>query len=325
MDKQQDTDLLKARSYRRVLTVGFRTFTEHFRAFFKASWQMALLYSITCGALGTLTAIRIPELTTAIMQQVTAYQGVYIEPLLQYSSSILVLLLLLLLSVTTLSLGSATILAKLKEHKDTGCISTPPSWLTASPRLMGRTLKGVFATLMVALLPFLLVLALIVVIVKTQPDMLHGRLITALTTAFIMCIVTAALALPLMHVLMKYIMEPPCSFWKTLRKHYSSGMRHWGMLFLVFFVSTLTVQLVQLVVMLPAHILNIASQTAYLGLLKGDPLGMPSYINTLTFVTFTLCCFIAFYVSQVMLVHNYYAYGAIEAKEQERKELEINI
>ena len=153
---------------------------------------------------------------------------------------------------------------------------------------MGRTLKGVFATLLVALLPFLLVLALIVVIVKTQPDMLHGRLITALTTAFIMCVVTAALALPLMHVLMKYIMEPPCSFWKTLRKHYSSGMRHWGMLFLVFFVSTLTVQLVQLVVMLPAHILNIASQTAYLGLLKGDPLGMPSYINTLTFVTFTL-------------------------------------
>lgn len=325
MDKQQDTDLLKARSYRRVLTVGFRTFTEHFRAFFKASWQMALLYAITCGALGTLTAIRIPELTTAIMQQVTAYQGVYIEPLLQYSSSILVLLLLLLLSVTTLSLGSATILAKLKEHKDTGCISTPPSWQTASPRLMGRTLKGVFATLLVALLPFLLVLALIVVIVKTQPDMLHGRLITALTTAFIMFVVTAALALPLMHVLMKYIMEPPCSFWKTLRKHYSSGMRHWGMLFLVFFVSTLTVQLVQLVVMLPAHILNIASQTAYLGLLKGDPLGMPSYINTLTFVTFTLCCFIAFYVSQVMLVHNYYAYGAIEAKEQERKELEINI
>jgi hypothetical protein len=46
----------------------------------------------------------------------------------------------------------------------------------------------------------------------------------------------------------------------------------------------------------------------------GDPLGMPEHITLLTYVTFTLCCFIQFYVSQVMLVHNYYAYGAIEEK-----------
>jgi hypothetical protein len=45
---------------------------------------------------------------------------------------------------------------------------------------------------------------------------------------------------------------------------------------------------------------------------------MPSFITPLTFVSFTLCCFIDFYVSQVALVHNYYVYGSIEAQEQEK-------
>ena len=61
---------------------------------------------------------------------------------------------------------------------------------------------------------------------------------------------------------------------------------------------------------------------AHQGLLFGDPLGMPSYITTLTFITVTLCCFIQFYVSQVLLVHNYYIYGSIEAREQERNNIE---
>ena len=63
MEKQDDLTLMKPRSYRRVLMAGFRLYTSHFRRLFKASWQMALLYSLACGALGTLTAIKIPELS----------------------------------------------------------------------------------------------------------------------------------------------------------------------------------------------------------------------------------------------------------------------
>ena len=133
----------------------------------------------------------------------------------------------------------------------------------------------------------------------------------------ILCIFT----LPLMYVLMKYIMEAPCKYWKTLSENYGCGMRHWGSLFLVFFLSSLFVQLIGLVVMLPSHILNYANQQAHQGLLIGDPLGMPSYMATLTFATFTLCSFIEFYVSQVTLVHNYYIYGSIETKEYEKNTL----
>lgn len=318
MEKQQDTTLLKARSYRRVLSVGFRFYSEHFRAFFKASWQMALLYALACGALGTLTSVKIPELSMVLLQQMADYQGVYIEPLLHYSYSIATLLLLLLLALATLALGSATILAKLKEHKDSATITMPAHWLTASPRMMGRTLKGFFATLLVALMPYLLTLLLLALATQTDPEKLHTRLVTALAVLLVVTIVIAALALPLMHVLMKYLMEPPSNYWATLRRHYATALRHWGLMFLVFFVSTLVTQLLQMVILMPAQILNMASQTAHMGLLKGDPLGLPPYIMLLTFVTYTLCCFVAFYVSQVTMVHNYYLYGAIESREQER-------
>lgn len=320
MEKGQDTTLMKARSYRRVLRAGFQLYNNHFRAFFKASWQMALVYALVSAALGTLSSIKIPELSLVIIQQIVDYQGVFIEPLMQYGITLLELILLILLAIAALALGSANILAKLKEHKENGTITMPAHWLTASPQLMGRTLKGVFATLLVVALPYLLVLALLVFLAQTQPEVLHGRLITAIVTASIATIVITAFALPLMHVLMKYIMESPAGYWHTLSKHYGRGLHHWGMLFLVFFVSTLVVQISTLVVMMPAHILNMANQTAHMGLLKGDPLGMPSYITTLTFITFALCCFIQFYVSHITLLHNYFAYGSIEAKEQEKQE-----
>jgi hypothetical protein len=41
-------------------------------------------------------------------------------------------------------------------------------------------------------------------------------------------------------------------------------------------------------------------------------------MKALTFATFTLCSFIQFYVCQVTLMHNYYIYGSIDTKEEER-------
>lgn len=325
MEKLKDNSLMKARSYRSVLATGFRLYTGNFKRLFKASWQMALLYALSCGALGTLLAIKIPELTLVLMQQVAVYQGVFIQPLLQYTNSLIALLALMVLALATLSLASATILAKLKEHKETGTISTPPHWLTASPKLMGRTLKGVFSTALLVMLPFLIATAAAAVVAKWQPELLHARMWTVMGTACIVTALIAALSLPLMHVLMKYIMEAPRSYWRTLTTSYGRGMARWGMLFIVFFVSILLTQLVELVVMMPAHVLNLANQTAHNGLLIGDPLGMPSYMTALTFATFTLCCFIQFYVSQVVMVHNYYAYGAIETKEQERRKQKMDI
>ena len=187
---------------------------------------------------------------------------------------------------------------------------------------MGRSLKGVFLTALILLIPFCLFVAAMFVLDTVSQQFILRHLTTTIVAFFVYGFVVVLFSLPLYHVLMKYLMEAPCGYWRTLGRSYASGMRHWGLMFLVFFVSMLLIQLVGFVVLLPSHILSFANQQAHQGLLFGDPLGMPSYITTLTFITVTLCCFIQFYVSQVLLVHNYYIYGSIEAREQERNNIE---
>lgn len=321
MEKQDDLTLMKPRSYRRVLATGFRLYTENFRRFFKASWQMVLLYAVSCGALGTLSAIKIPEITTMMMQQMMFTQTLSWELIQQYLLTAVELLALTLLAIATMSLASATLLNKLSEHKETGSISTPAHWLTATPRLMGRTMKGVFLTLLVLFIPMAFFFALLALADYLSPQFTIRHITTVLITFGISTLIVALLALPLTTVLMKYIMEATSGYWRTLGQCYGRGLRHWGLLFLVYFISLLMVELASLLVMMPAHILNFANQQAHTGLLIGDPLGMPSYMLPLTFFTFMFCSWIDFYILQVTLVHNYYLYGSIETEETERKEL----
>ena len=320
MEKQDDLTLLKPRGYRRVLSAGFRLYTGNFRRLFKASWQMTLLYALSCGTLGTLTAIKIPELSLALQKQLIANHGIMPETLREYLLTLLGIPALMLLALATLALASAPILSKLKEHKETGTITTPPHWLTASPHLMGRSLKGVFLTVLVMLIPFVVFAALLLLTDMIKPQFVVRHWMTTLVALMLYTIVIVQFYLPLYHVVMKYVMEVPCGYWRTLGRNYGVALRHWGMLFLVFFISGLFILLVSLVVMLPANILSFANQQAHNGLLMGDALGMPSYIVPLTFAITTLCSFIHFYISQVILVHNYYVYGSIETHEKERTE-----
>jgi hypothetical protein len=62
-----------------------------------------------------------------------------------------------------------------------------------------------------------------------------------------------------------------------------------------------------------------------MGVLIGDPLGMPSYMLPMTFITFVLCSFEYFYICLPMLFNGYYAYGSIEAKELEHEQQKLNI
>ncbi len=325
MEKQIDNTLMKARSYRSILAEGYRLYNENFRKLFKASWLMAIIYALCCGAFGTLTSIKLPELTVVLIHQLTAAQDIHSDTAQQYVISMTCITALLILAIATMSLATATILNKLKEHKETGTISAPPSWLKTSPNMMVRSLKGSFLTLLILLIPLLLFIGLIAVADGMKPQFVMHHLTTVSVTFFICSIIVALLSPSLFYVLMKYLMEAPCGYWKTLTNNYGRGMRHWGSLFLVFFVSFLLISLIGFVVMLPAYILNYANQLAHQGLLIGDPLGMPTYMTALTFATFALCNFIQFYVSQVMLVHNYYIYGSIETQETEREQQKQDI
>ena len=204
---------------------------------------------------------------------------------------IIALVVLILLTLTTESLATATVLNKLKEHQDTNAITTPASWWKPDSSLMGRTLKAVVFTL-----------PLFIVLVPLFP-----------------------LILPLYYVIMKYVMTPERSFWPSLWRDYKRGLRYWGSTFLVFFVSTLLVILISVIILTPAAILTLANMQSQQSMMIGDPSGMPNYILPLTFTTLALTNFIEYYVVLVVLVHFYYIYGSIDTKEQEREQQKQNI
>ena len=312
MEQEEKIILQKVRSYRGILSAGTHLYISAFRRFLKASWLTALIYALINAALGTLTAIKVPELIVVILQQLQRYNGVFIESLQSYLVILVACIVLILAAVIAAALSQATIFALLKEHSETGNVPVPDSWWKPSTRMMGRTLKGVLLTLLICIPMVILAIA-------------TSYILSLWYVQLIFLAITAPFALPLWYVLLKYIMEPSAGYWATVRKGYGRGMGHWGSLFLILFLTTLFILLAGMIVMLPAHILYLANYRAQMGVLIGDPLGMPSYMLPMTFITFVLCSFLYFYICLPMLFNGYYAYGSIEAKELEHEQQKLNI
>jgi hypothetical protein len=201
MEKQHDMTLVKARSYRKVLTTGFQLYLGKFRQFFKKSWLTALLLAMLYGALGALA-------------------------LLMYPATPLALLLLI-------------------------CMP---------------------------------------------------------------------LVLPVIYALIRRLLKGQREFWVAPRNSLKVRLRHGGLLLTVLLSSIFLVMLISCIIQIPAIILCLANLQALQGIQMGDPSGMPSYMIGLTLFTFVLTAYIQFYVSQILLVHYYYACGAIEAREIDRQQ-----
>ena len=206
MDKQQDLEVMKARSYRSVLQAGFVLYMERFRQFFKASWLVAAVLAVLYGAVGALVLIMYPA--------------------------------------------------------------------SLRPLIM---------------------------------------------------LVVMPLVLPAVYELIRRAVKLNRSYWFTPTRNLKARLKHIGLLLVVSFSSLLLVMLASCIVLIPAVILCLANQSALRGMLIGDPSGMPPYMTGLTFFTFVLTAFIQFYVSQVMLVHKYYANGSIDAQEADRQKNNLYI
>jgi hypothetical protein len=299
-------------------------YTQAFRKFFKASWLMALIYAMVLGACCTIAALKIPEITVAVMAQIQKFNGIFIEPLEHYAIDLAIIFGLLLLSLSVQALANAPILVLLREHQETGTITSPSSWFKPGKRLMLRALKGILLTTFLIAICFIIMVLILVTLEAYVSIGLKYSQFTSIAYLLVSLAIIIAFALPVINGTMKYILQTG-GYWKTIGSYYGCGMRHWGSLFLVLFVSGLLTWLAGIVIMLPANILFLANFSSQAGRLIGDPLGMPSYMPALTYVTFVLCIFIFFYASLPLMLHNYYTYGAIEAKEAEDEQQKLDI
>ena len=111
--------------------------------------------------------------------------------------------------------------------------------------------------------------------------------------------------------------------WKSIRWFFTTGLRYIGTLFVTLLITTIITALITLFCELPAFIIGTANIQAYMGAAMGDPLGMPDYRPTLTFIAFTIAGFVQAYVHLVTLFPFYYAYGSIETLIKEKKAINI--
>ena len=111
--------------------------------------------------------------------------------------------------------------------------------------------------------------------------------------------------------------------WKSFVYLFRPGLRHFGLLLTTAFITMLFAVVLTFFCELPAIIIGVANIKAYTGEAAGDPLGMPDYLGTLTFIAFTIAGFIQAYVHLITVFPFYYAYGSIDTLEKERKSIKI--
>ena len=117
--------------------------------------------------------------------------------------------------------------------------------------------------------------------------------------------------------------------WRRLRKRqlleateritFKNWLRHTGMVLIVGIVCFFTISILIMLTSLPMIIMMAANWQDQIGVLTGDPSGMPDNVKWLTLVVFLIAGFLQAYVWQSIIGPIYMMRGAIIQHENERQ------
>lgn len=282
MEKEQDEILKKDRSVRACISSGYRLYMLSFRRIFRYSWVSAIVYAIVNSICGTIM-ITHPELTMVS------------------------LLLLIIVNALFISYGFAV----LKQHQNAGSIGWPTRWFNIDIPIFIRTLKAWLFTLLISSVLSCIFVAASVV----------GNYLSDIAAIGFICLVALFIiffTLPLAYTNTRYVLND-LDYWRNLKERYGIGLRRWGFIFLVTFITALIGTVCAVITSLPAIILSIAGNEANTGVLSGDPYNMPSYVGWLAAMVYLIIGFIQAYIVLSFLFPIYYMYGAIDTHEDEKK------
>ena len=284
MEKEQEDILQKDRSVRACISSGYRLYMSNFKRILRYSWVAAILYAVISSMAGTIM-ITHPQLTLVSL------------PLLMIINSLF------------LSYGFAV----LKQHQETGSIGWAPKWFSLNTHIFIRTLMAWFWTLLISILLGCFLAAVGFVAIKYLSNY------TAIACFALFVLLIFVLTLPLDYTNMRFVLTDDIGYWRNLQQRYGIGMRRWGFIFLIVFITTLIGAVCAFITSFPAIILFIAGNEANMGYLTGDPYNMPSYIGWLAAASCLIIGFIQAYILLSFLFPLYYMYGSIDAHENDKK------
>lgn len=302
--------LMSSRSAGSCVKAGFVLYADNFKKIFRASWIAALLYSVLFAVMGTLCVTELPRLFVAVIQT-GGTEGVRV------GTPLIAVVALSVLGGVAEVLFYSCGLSLLRGHSKDGTIARTAKWYPTDTRAALRTVFAALWTVAFTFVPSLL-LALLFHFKLRFALLNPGGNIAWLVLATVYIVVVTVLLLPFIYILMKYVLDDGVKMTGAVAKGYPMALRRCPFIMAVMFVNLCVILLFSFVIQQPAIILGTASLQANIGLLYGDPLGMPKYITALTLGTFLLAGFIQAYIRMSLLFPTYYMYGSMESRENER-------
>ena len=101
---------------------------------------------------------------------------------------------------------------------------------------------------------------------------------------------------------------------------FKAWMRHLGMPILIGLTCLFIISVLAMLTCLPTIIMMAANWQSQMGVMNGDPSGMPDYVRWMTIIVFLLAGFIQAYVWLTILGPTHLMKGSIAQREKEMKE-----
>lgn len=314
-NSNEDGILMKGRSSQGCIRLGYRLYLSNFRNIFKAAWLPAVVYAIFFSIFTTIGVIQYPRLNISVAVNPDSLFSVIGLYLLIFITFGICLILGGLSEIFFYSTGFGL----LSRHKATGNIDRPSRWLAIDLKTSWRVMKGMLFTLLIIIVAIGVFGGIGYALSSIMNHIAGKVVIPPLLFVTPMCLLVIMASLPVVYAMYKYILTPGTNYWLALPAAFTEGLRHWGMLFIAVLVANIVVIGLSAILLLPANILALANFQANLGIVYGDPLGMPDYIVGFTFMIMLVAGFAEAFIRMTIIFIIYYVYGSIETQEEERR------
>ena len=301
MEKVKMSLLFKSRGYGACIKAGYNLYTDNFKKLFSSTWILVLIISFVEGL------NRAIDMSTAGSTQLyTFIIGIIIE-----------------VGFAIILFG--TIYYILNQHAETD-VFTRTTFKNNSKYISAFSLR-VIKTIVWEIILSVPFIAIYIFFLKTMAGFslsdpsVHKYMIII----FFAIIIAFILYMPFGYLMMKYNVGEKIHSLTLIRKEYRIGFKHWGFIFAVALITVIVTMIAVLVVNMPQIIISSAQRISVMGVLQGDPSGLPSYFGFMVFAVSLITTFIAIFVEMAMIFPIYYMYGSIVTQEIEKADFDKNI
>ena len=297
--ENMNSELYKIRSKESCIKVAFELLISNIATILRRSW--------------------LPALSFAIVSSVCLYFLIYtgldaIIPIVPPMpiAKMAITIITFLCSLAAFSWYGGTILSLITAKQRKNCIGR-----------VARINTALFAIgLLIAI--FLGAVFMLMLTLSPAPPNITPAETTELTSQFSLALLVTAViyivivmaSIPLFYSTVKYAVDDKITILSAFTHQYIAGLKHWGFLFMLAFVSAIIEIIAMAVCYLPDFILTTSIFSNQTGLLIGDENTLPTLFPVIFIGINILVQFLIVYALTWAAFVFYYAYGSIEAQKK---------